>query len=124
MLGAVAVAANREMPSGHHEFEFSAARRPEDGDCLLLSVAVGIVFELPKDPLVPVGVVEAQEDFANEVLLVFGEKAAADVHFGDVGDVPVVRDVRSQKAASVAVIPGEADFLFLGGRKQIVELLH
>ena len=46
MLGRMAVATNRQVPAGHHQFEFVAARMAEDGDALMLAVAAGIVLKL------------------------------------------------------------------------------
>ena len=49
-----------------------AARRAEDGDAVLLAVAAGVVVELLVDPLVPLGVDDALEDAADDLLLILG----------------------------------------------------
>ena len=122
VVGRVAVAADRQMPAGHHKFELPFAGLSEEGDRLLLAVTTGVVLQLLLQPTVPFGVIEAVEDRLDHVPLVFGVEVAADVHRLGVGDVPVVRDVRPEEASLVGEVPGEADFRSLFTRQRFVEL--
>ena len=68
VVGRVAVAADRHVPAGHHEFELVRARLAEDRDAVVLAVAAGVVVKLLVDALVPLGVDDALEDVADDLL--------------------------------------------------------
>src|SRR5260370_21472488 len=95
VLGAVTVAADGEVPAGHHELELSAAGAPENCNRLLLAVPVRVVLQLFSNAFVPIRVVEPQEDLADQVLLVLRIEVAADVELRDVGNVPIIGDARA-----------------------------
>src|SRR5258708_5686317 len=107
VLSAVPVATDRQVTARHDELEFPGARFTENGKRLLLAVTVGVVAKLFENPFVPVGIVQSQENGADQILLVLREETAADVQLCDVGNAPVVRNMRPQQSAIVAVIPGE-----------------
>ena len=71
VVGGVAVAADRHVPAGHHEFELLAAGMAENGDAVVRAVAFGVIGQLLVDPLMPFGVDDALEDVADDVLLIF-----------------------------------------------------
>ena len=122
VIGAVAVAANRHVPAGHHELELVAARRAENGDAVVRAVAARVVAQLLVDPLVPLGADDALENAADDRPLIVGVEIALD-HL--LGDFPVVRDPRPQQAARrVLVVPRKANCLALLRRKRIVQHLH
>src|SRR5262249_21288670 len=107
VFGAVAIATDGEVPTGHNELKLVGSRSSKNGDRLRLAVPVRIVFELLENALVPVLVVEPEEDLANQIALVGREKLTTDVELGRFGDVPVVGNVRAKQAPIVDVIPFE-----------------
>ena len=74
VLGRVAVATDRQVPARHHEFELSALRRAEKRDRLGLAVTAGVVGKLLADAVLPVGIVEAEIQGLDQLLLVLGEE--------------------------------------------------
>ena len=72
---AVAVAANRQVPAGHHELDTGlGVRIAEDCDRLLLAVPARIVFELLLQAVVPFRIVKPPEQGLDDVLLVGGKE--------------------------------------------------
>ena len=120
VLSRVAVAADRHVAAGHHELELLGARLAEDGDAVLLAVAAAVVFELLVDAFVPLGIDDALEDAADEVLLVLGVEVV--ILDEVVGDFPVGGDAGSQQAElGVLEVPGEADGFALRGGEGVVQ---
>ena len=127
VVGRVAVATDRQVPARHHKLELVFARMAEDGDALMLAIALGVVFQLLVDPFDPGGIVEPLEDLADELLLVLGEEIGAD-HL--LGDVPVIGHAGAEQAATVLLavvlfseVPIEANPALLGVAERAVEVL-
>ena len=87
VLGGVAVAANRHVPTGEDELKIVAAGLAKNGDAVLLAESARVVGELLIDLGVPFGVVEILENRADKGTLIAGEKL---VVYVVVGDVPVI----------------------------------
>ena len=105
VLGRMAVATQRDVPAGEDELELLAARRAEDRHALLAKT-VFVVLQLPIQPCDPVGLNQADEDLADQPLLVGRVEIAVDHRLGD---VPVGRDPRPQQAERLGlVVPGES----------------
>ena len=45
MIGAIAIAADRHVPAGHHELKLIASRRAKDRNAVLYAIAARIVFQ-------------------------------------------------------------------------------
>ncbi len=88
-----------------------------------LAVTARIVLQLPADAIVPVGIVQPEEQRLDDLLLVAREELAAHVEGLGIRDVPVVGNVRPQQPAIVLMVPGKADLRSLGRRQRIVQRL-
>src|SRR3954471_21277475 len=96
MVGRVAVATDRHVAAGHHEFELVAAGMAKNGDAVMRAVALGVISQLLVDSRMPFGVYNPLKDVADDVLLIFVVEIAGNEF---VGDVPIIGDTRSQQAA-------------------------
>lgn len=78
---------------------------------LLLTETAGVVFQLFVEPVDPLGIDDPDEDFPNQLLLVFGEVVSGN---RGVGDVPIVLDMGAELAAEkILVVPVEGHIRFL-----------
>ena len=76
MVGRVAITAQRQVSTGHHKFEL-VVHIAEERDGLCLAITASIVFELLANPLVPLRVVESEEDRLDHVPLIGREEVSA-----------------------------------------------
>ena len=111
MFGAVAVAAQRHMPTGQHKLEFVATGLAKDGQRLVLTEPADVVLELPVEAFVPRRTGHALKDLADQILLIGRVKAALD---RGLRDLPVVLHARPQQAAGlIEMVPVEAHLALL-----------
>ena len=97
---------------------FSPPGRAEDGHALLAKTAF-VVLQLPIEPRDPVGLNQADEDLADQPLLVGRVEVAVDHRLGH---VPVGRDPSPQQAERFGlVVPAKTDLLPLFGGERVVE---
>ena len=88
MVDAVAITANRQVATRHHELKLPSPRLTKNRNRLFLAIASRIVLQLLFNPIVPVGCVETPEQGLDHILLVLGIEPAGD--FVVTRDLPVV----------------------------------
>jgi hypothetical protein len=105
------------MPAGDHELELARARFAEqrDGGTAKPARIAAVVLDLVDDRLRVFRAVQAEEDFLDHGLLLFGEKLRELL----VGDVPVVIDLGAER-----MIEWKADGLALGFAQVLVKRRH